>query len=123
MLTRMKERLSPFGVTALATVLLAAFFLFIGISELINPHVSKEFLSENTRVCITLIAMGLVLLVGVLSPYWGSILLGVCTVLKTSSLATWVRRPNPAGLSYSMRQPQTSSRIGGCRSISWKETL
>ncbi len=75
-----KERSVSFWITVGAAILLAAFFLFFGISELLHPDVGKEFLAENTRVCITMIIMGLALLFGVFSPYWGGIVISICTV-------------------------------------------
>jgi len=79
MSSRIRVSLAFWAVAGI-TIVLAAFFLLFGISNLIHPDVGEEFLSQNTRNCIMMTVMGLAMLCGVFVRYWGSILMCICTV-------------------------------------------
>ncbi|UCH62365.1 MAG: hypothetical protein JSU77_11240 [Fidelibacterota bacterium] len=68
------------AITASLGGLMAFGLLLLGIINLINPDVSDEYLALNTRVCITMIVTGVVLIYAIFLPFSGGILLGICAV-------------------------------------------
>jgi hypothetical protein len=72
---------SEFEVFKYLGLILAFFFLFFGIPNLIWPDVPDSFLAQNTRVCLTLIFTGIVLIYTFFRPYSGGIILCINAVL------------------------------------------
>ena len=69
-----------FVITIIPAVLLATFFLFIGVVNLISPDVSEEALAENTLVSAMLILTAAVLIYALFRPYSGGFFLCICAV-------------------------------------------
>ena len=68
-------------ITIIPGVLLASFFLFVGVVNLISPDIPSSALGQNTRVCATLILTAVVLIYALFRPYYGSFFLCICVVL------------------------------------------
>ena len=68
-------------ITIIPGVLLASFFLFVGVVNLISPDVPSSALGQNTRVCATLILTAIVLIYAFFRPYYGGLFLCICVVL------------------------------------------
>jgi len=66
--------------TLIPTVLLASFFLFLGVVSLISPDVPESALAENTRVSAMLILTAAVLIYALFRPYSGGFFLCICAV-------------------------------------------
>ena len=67
--------------TLIPTVLLASFFLFLGVVSLISPDVPEDALAENTLVCAMFILTAAVLIYALFRPYSGGFFLCICAVL------------------------------------------
>ena len=69
-----------FVITIIPAVLLASFFLFLGVVNLISPDVPERALAENTLVCAMLILTAAVLIYALFRPYSGGFFLCICAV-------------------------------------------
>ncbi len=58
-------------ITVIPSILLASFFLLLGVVHLISPDVPPDALGENTRVCAMLILTGAALIYALFRPYSG----------------------------------------------------
>jgi hypothetical protein len=67
-------------ITIITAVLLASVFLLLGVINLISPDVDSSALGQNTRVCITLIVAGAVLIYALFRPYAGGFLVCISAV-------------------------------------------
>jgi hypothetical protein len=67
-------------VTIIPGVLLASFFLFLGVVTLVSPDVPENALAENTVVGAMLILTAAVLIYALLRPYSGGFFLCICAV-------------------------------------------
>ena len=67
-------------ITIIPAVLLASFFLFFGVANLISPDVPSSYLAENTLVCAMLILTAAVLIYALFRPYSGGFFLCICAV-------------------------------------------
>ena len=67
-------------VTIIPGVLLASFFLFLGVVSLISPDVPERALAENTLVGAMLILTAAVLIYALFRPYSGGFFLCICAV-------------------------------------------
>jgi len=67
-------------ITIASTVLLATFFLFFGVANLISPDVPQRALAENTLVCAMMILTAAILIYTLFRPYSGGFFLSVCAV-------------------------------------------
>jgi hypothetical protein len=61
-------------ILVIFTVLFCFLVLPIGVSELFYPDVPPEYFTQNTVVCILIIAIGLVLILGSIAAVRGSLL-------------------------------------------------
>jgi hypothetical protein len=61
-------------------VVLAFFFLFIGVAAFVSPNVPMEALTENILVGSILILCAAVLIYAFFRPYWGGLFLCICAV-------------------------------------------
>ena len=68
-------------ITIIFAVLIAAFLLLFGISNLIQPDVPDSYLEQNTRVCVIFILTGLATIYSIFSPLWGGVMLCLCSVV------------------------------------------
>ena len=76
-----KRRYTPlFVITIIPAVLLAFFFLFLGVVSLISPDVPENALAENTLVGAMLILTAAVLIYALFRPYSGGFFLCICAV-------------------------------------------
>ena len=66
--------------TLIPAVLLASFFLFLGVVSLISPDVPEDALAENTLVCAMFILTAAVLIYALFRPYSGGFLLCICAL-------------------------------------------
>jgi hypothetical protein len=66
--------------TLIPAVLLASFFLLVGVANLISPDVPEDALAENTRVCAMFILTAAVLIYALFRPYSGGFLLCICAL-------------------------------------------
>ncbi len=62
-------------ITLIPSVLMALLFLFVGVSELVGPHVPESALPENTVVCVILILTAVGLIWALLRPFSGGVFL------------------------------------------------
>jgi hypothetical protein len=69
-----------FVITIIPAVLLASFFLFLGVVSLISPDVPERALAENTLVGAMLILTAAVLIYALFRPYSGGFFLCICAV-------------------------------------------
>ena len=60
--------------------IMVVFGLLFGIANLIQPNVPDAFLAQNTRVCVGLILISLVIIYSIFRPYFGGILLIICAL-------------------------------------------
>ena len=67
-------------ITTILGVVMASLLLLFGVGNLINPDVAAGYLDLNTRVCVTVIFTGVVLLYALFRPFTGGILLCLCAV-------------------------------------------
>jgi len=67
-------------ITIIPAVLLASFFLFLGVVNLISPDVPERALGENTLVCAILILTAAVLIYALFRPYSGGFFLCIYAV-------------------------------------------
>jgi hypothetical protein len=68
-------------ITIIFAVMIAAFLLLFGIANLIQPDVPDTYLEQNTRVCIIFIVTGLATIYSIFSPFWGGVMICVCSVV------------------------------------------
>jgi len=67
-------------ITIIPAVLLASFFLFFGVANLISPDVPSSYLAENTLVCAMLILTAAVMINTIFRPYSGGFFLCICVL-------------------------------------------
>ena len=67
-------------ITLIPAVILASFFLFIGVVNLVHPDVPKSALAENTLVCVMSILTAVVMIYALFRPYSGGFCLCIWTV-------------------------------------------
>ena len=67
-------------ITIIPAVLLASFFLFFGVANLISPDVPSSYLAENTLVCAMLILTAAVMIYALFRPYSGGFFLCICAL-------------------------------------------
>ena len=81
MYTPSKRFTDIFNITiVILAVLMFIFGLLMGTANLINPDVPDNYLAQNTRVCVGLIIVSLVIIYSVFRPYSGGILLCISAV-------------------------------------------
>jgi hypothetical protein len=74
-------------ITIIPAVLLASFFLFFGVANLISPDVPSSYLAENIIVCAMLILTAAVMIYTLFRPYSGGFFLCIWrSSLSTDSL-------------------------------------
>jgi hypothetical protein len=76
-----KSERDIYAIVAYMGGLFALFFLVLGVANLVSPDVPPEALDENTRICITLILTGAVLIYSFFFPYIGGWVLMILALL------------------------------------------